>query len=1138
VSDTKSLALSLFSLRTLAAAVGVCALVGGAAELASTTSCAAASPNNPLRTFENARNVDVVCMQTLIQEDGGGIPAVPLPQAACTPVPSGVSGTLLPNHLFALVTQVKRGEVAVVDLTGGFVVDEDLGTPGINFLPVGQIPTGIAAAPDGKMSYVATAEVNKPAIYALPSTEILGNSQQLEAGRSPTPPLLTTWPVCALPQTPGSITIIPRPPPEPPIDGGGTMSAGDAGSSDAGSVDAGSNDAAKEDAGKADAALDAKSDGSGLGSGSGSSGSGSGTSDAGAPASLDYVLAVVFPGQPGPPGQPGAPARIATYDPTPLLRGAGIVTDAGPTNPRGALTPCVLLGESLLSNGVSDASIGPPWPDGVKWLEAGVDAEVPSSASCTNTGQDAGLQPPGLPSPGAQPTAAARAGQYLYVSDGALPLIHVFDVSVASAPREIAPLRATSLAQPSRAVTISALAISPTTRDYRRFLYAVDATDSPASIIVYDITDPIHSPHVPLRRPHSNLVPLQPEDRIAFSAGVSALAFVQHDWPLAVTGGGTLIAGAASTGLLCNPNPNVDLFSLDASADAQTFSDPGANYRASSIAFADEPLGPSRLRGIFAFATLSNGEVMTIDVDDWDAPCRRPQLMEVQDGSPGGYTNAITPPEPRNTDGGPYEAPFTGITNGVSWVSDEVFFPVSEPHRPRSMYPLSDNATLGLHFPYLVSAPELFSAGPDGGLGASVNGAIAAGNPALLPTATTFPDPANLIDGGVGVRIAYEDPLAHVDQSWTIDYEGALPSFTAANIEGYVTTVGGPGASSQTPPYWTLFIGVPGGTMCSKGVEDWTIGQQRAAAFVAESAKNNLPPPLDIQDWVGDYLQVTDQLLPPSDPYWTSDPTPTDPNDCWVDFNGRGTGALTDPTDRYNTCSDIFTVNGNQTISLDFPIVQAFDEGLVITRFVYPDTGVKATTNRTIAAPDPTNAPALKQLACCYHNQMIFTVRAGGEWVTTGSASGFLHHMTTDPVTHRCVTSCDPEKALLNGRDIGVAPTTLDKKPFTPDRDSALAMRNPIFAFFMQHPFLDTLDGGNEFVISRPARDFVWQFSLKGELTPLSIDLAATNSSVDPQSMLFIPSLGQLAIVDGSQSGQGLILIDLNAVAVTGNTYY
>ena len=106
-------------------------------------------------------------------------------------------------------------------------------------------------------------------------------------------------------------------------------------------------------------------------------------------------------------------------------------------------------------------------------------------------------------------------------------------------------------------------------------------------------------------------------------------------------------------------------------------------------------------------------------------------------------------------------------------------------------------------------------------------------------------------------------------------------------------------------------------------------------------------------------------------------------------------------------------------------------------------------------------------------------------------------------------------------------------------------MRNPMFAFFIQHPLgpdpnvaPQLLDGGGTQVVQRPPRDSVWQFGLKGELAPLSVNLAATNTSVSPQSMLFIPSLGQLAIVDGSQSGQGLILIDLNTVSVTGNTYY
>jgi hypothetical protein len=528
--------------------------------------------------------------------------------------------------------------------------------------------------------------------------------------------------------------------------------------------------------------------------------------------------------------------------------------------------------------------------------------------------------------------------------------------------------------------------------------------------------------------------------------------------------------------------------------------------------------------------------------------------MEPQDAGndvrTSGYTNAITPPEPAaaTPDAAldPYEAPFTGVTNGTTWVSDEVFFPVSAPHRPRSNYLLSNNTSLGVHFPYIVSAPQLFSAGPDGGLGASVTGSVAEGNPVLLPTATTFPDPSALPDGGLGVRLAFEDPLAHIDQGWTIDYEGPLASF--GNVAGDLVPFGGEGLNSQRPAYYTLFVSTPGGALCSRGVEDWTIGQGRAAAYLAEAKARNLQAPEQLASWLGDYIQVTDQLLPSTDPYWASDPEANQPNDCWAGFNGSDNPPLTNPTDRYNTCSNIFAIDGNESISLDFPIVQAFDDGLVITRFNYPAAaGVAASTsNRLITPPDPTNVTALKQLACCFHGQMAFNVRTGGEWVTSGGASGYLHHMTVDPATGRCVTSCDPEKALLNSRALGIAPVTQQDggASFAPDRDSPLAMRNPTFSFFIQHalaadPNLPPATAATSpFVVARPARDFVWQFALKGQLAPLSINLASTNSSVSPQSMLFIPSLGQLAVIDGSQQGQGLILIDLNAVAVTGNTYY
>jgi hypothetical protein len=1118
------------SIRVFAAVATVLLVAGGVAELASTTSCAATVTNNPLRSFQNARDVDVVCMQTLSTEDGGGVPVQPLPQSACTPVPVGIAGAILPNHLFALVTQTTRGEVAVVDLTAGYVVDEDLGTPGTNLLPVGQSPTGIASAPDGKISYVAAAEVNKPAIYALPSKMILGNSQQLEAGLSPNPPLLTSWPVCALPETPGPITIVPNPPPEP---------GGDAGAGDADAGDAGTGDAGTDDAGGA------------------------------AANSAGYVLAVVFPG-----GENGELARVVTYDPLPLMRGGGVVPkDGGTVDPPGALKPCTKLGEVLVSGATPDAgaAVGPNWTDGVKWLDGGVDAPVPLSASCSTSPAPSGVLPPPPQSPAPLPTFSARAGQYLYVGDGALPVIHVFDLTSPSEPREIAPLRAVSAAEPRRQVVVGAIAVSPTTRDYKRFLYAVDASDSPASIMVFDITDPVASPHVPLRRPHSSLTPLSPADRIQFASGVSTLAFVQHDWPLAQTPSGAITAGAAQTGLLCNPNANVDraldggLLAQDAGADAQQFTDPGANYRNSSIPFTDEQLGPARLRGIFAFATLSNGSVFTIDVDDWDAPCRRPAIMGPTDAGndavTSGYTSAIAPPEPNsgNHDVGaldPYEAPYTGLTNGISWVSEEVFFPVSAPHRVRSQYPLRNDPTQGIHYPYIVGVPQLYGPGPDGGAGASLNGSVAAGNPIMLPTATTLPDQTVIADGGSSIRLAWEDPTAEVDQTWTVDYEGILPG--TQGIIGYLSKTS---PLNPNPTYTALVVSVNGGNLCSAGIEDWTVGKQRAAAFLKANEAAGLPdPPQGIDNWVGDYVQVADNLLPPTDPYWSSDPDANQTNDCWDGFNDdathTGTPPLTDPTDRYNTCYAIFGPAGDESlIARDFPITQAFDDGLVVTRYYYP-TSTKAapiaasTQNRKVAPADPTNKPAMKQLACCFHNETTFNVRTGGEWLTTGATSGYLHHIIVDPTTGRCVTSCDPERALLNSRDIGIASATGPGDKATPaaypGRDSPLAMRNPTFAYFIEHPFVpdpsvfptQAGDAGAPLVAARPPRDLVWQFTLQGQLAPLSINLAATNSSVSPQSMLFIPSLGQLAIVDGSQSGQGLILIDLNTVSVTGNTYY
>ena len=738
----------------------------------------------PSARFEAAKYIDVVCMRTLSGEDAGGIPAVPLSQANCTPVPAGVVGAILPNHLFALVTQTLRGEVAVVDLTAGVIIDEDLGSPGVNFLPVGQQPSGIASAPDGKMTYVASADINMPAIYALPSTMILGDSQQLEGGvgRTATPATLTSWPVCALPQTPATITIIPRAPLVPILDADGRRRA---------RTLAAPTLAATAGLGRWRRRRRRPRRGT--------------CSPSARP---ERELAGLAARHRRPRAAPARRRRAA--DPPPVtLRWFCRARSYRATSSARFLSRgrCAMRARARPGRMGSRTSLRrrtplcrpPPPVQGI--VDAGVDATA--------------TPVPPLPNPAPIAASAARAGQFLYVTDAALPIIHVFDLFAPKAPRELAPLRATSLAQPRRQVVLGALAVSPPTRNYQRFLYAVDMSDNPSSIIVYDVTDPLLSPHVPLRRPHSALNPLEPEDRINFNGPVVAVAFVQHDWPLALTPTGANTSGAAGTGLLCNPNPNVD---GDAAADASA--------RRAALHRPRREL-PQQLRRVRRRAPRADAPSRHLRLRDAleraghdhrrrrlgrPVPSARVHGAGAGDDARSDHRQSRAPNAA--ADGGaldPYEAPDTGVTNGVSWVSDEVFFPVSSPHRARSEFPLRNDPTLGIHYPYLVIAPQLYAARarrrPRRRHQRERHGREP-GPPADRDDAGR--SIRALPDGGVGIRIGWEDPTAHVDQNWSVDYEGSSrPSRASPGRHGggRLPGAGAPDASGPERP--AVRVGVP-----------------------------------------------------------------------------------------------------------------------------------------------------------------------------------------------------------------------------------------------------------------------------------------------------------------------------------------
>lgn len=1018
-----------------------------AAASASLFACSQTPTSVPVRTFERAQRMDVACMQLYETAPNGLLVArEPLgrPQGECTPVSANSSGADFQRQLFALVTQSTRGELAVVDLSAGVLIDQNRAIPGINFIPVGALPTDVATSPDGKMAFVGSAEVNKPAIYGIPTRRILGDTAGFPHDSEPA--TIASWPVCALPQNPGAVTIVPR---------------------------------------KATA----------------------GAADAGAADIPDYEVVVVLP------GDRRSSAKIVTLDPRPFMRGGLPRTVAGqpdyardpsvtigPVLEPGSLAECpILSAKELAGASVLPTSFvpGAKWDDGVKYVDGGVDDTCLHPASAARCGSpfccDQGIPDGGVnrdASADAAATNVADAGtcqpvsgvedagtvpldlgpleaprlssvvhdeQMLYVADEALPLIHVLDLSVSGSPRELPPLLATSLGDPTRVVQVKELAISPATRDYKRFLYAVDRIDG--SIMVFDVSDPTTMQRTPQRRPHAELNPFQPPDRISFSAPVVAVAFARHDQPLANING-VAVTNAAS-GLLCNPNPNID---------GNPLADLGFFYRASSTD-PGQDIGPTRLRGIFAFATLSNGQVIAIDVDDWDSPCRRPSDMSVA-------TSDIAPPQPApssTTDADPYHVPLAGLS-----VTNEGFFPMASPHSLRSAVLVRDDATTGNRLPRLQTQPSIRT------------------NDLLLSTS----DPNTPL---LSVpNFAREVPQAHIDQDWTVSWEGAIPGFD-----------GLPASISTDDAYSSLILSQPNARFCAKGVEDWAQGNERAEKVRSAYVQSKFAPPSDL-GLITDYVQLTEDILPDGDDYWNVS------QDCWDPQ--LSTAAL-----RQNVCQKTFGAASDQSTVRDFPILEAYDDKLVLGRYFTRTTtgpGNVSSSRREVVYKDPSNASDLKLMRCCFHNQVRFRVRTGQLWSVVGAAVGggagvgFLSHMTTD-AQGRCVSSCDTRESLLNAR-APMAPFSIGAV----GRNSPLAMRNPMFDFFIA--------AGQSG--ASPVRDTQYTFSTRGQFSTLGVSIGGSSISVNPQSMRYIESLGQLGVVDGAS--QGLVLIDLRSVTVARAPYF
>ncbi|MFO0757834.1 MAG: hypothetical protein U0359_15165 [Byssovorax sp.] len=200
-----------------------CGATAAAGALLPAGGCSTATVTVPTRALERSGRSAFVCLG---DPKGTVRPQLPLEQctgALVTEIDQyvdtdGGAAAVVP-HLYALVTQTTRGEVAVIDTTAtqNSVLDEDPSIPGASFLPIGAQPIDIVSTPGGTATFVGVAEVGREGLFALPSAKIRPASSEGTGGAGGgapidrPPPEISSWPACRLPVAPGQMLLLSDP---------------------------------------------------------------------------------------------------------------------------------------------------------------------------------------------------------------------------------------------------------------------------------------------------------------------------------------------------------------------------------------------------------------------------------------------------------------------------------------------------------------------------------------------------------------------------------------------------------------------------------------------------------------------------------------------------------------------------------------------------------------------------------------------------------------------------------------------------------------------------------------------------------------------------------------------------------------
>ena len=797
----------------------------------------------------------------------------------------------------------------------------------------------------------------------------------------------------------------------------------------------------------------------------------------------------------------------------------------------GTFEPCVIERWLPLSATVPSAPQAQAIPD---------DLSAPSSCNTTPR-YSFGPPPSGFTS---QPAGIAYQDGQLFVADLGVPLVHILDVQDPCNPHELPPLLPSSFDEPTRTVYTSNVAVSDLTKSNGRFVYAVD--DGDGSLMAFDVS-PSSSQRTPIVRPGTPYMPYDPPDRIRTNlqnARIKDLLFVSHDVPILEPGTPT-----ATTAQLCDPLPNT------------TSSD--SLYRTSS----DYTRGasPSKLRGTFAIAALSNGQVGVVDVEDWDAPCRRPIS-----GNMATSTAAIPPTDWR---GCVNDATCSYVdSTSIRTVSDEASCKVVEPHHARSGRFFANNSTVGTSAPSLQTFPTLTSISGNISTGSSTRKSA---NPRFLAVPFSDSDngtPCEYSEVFVGTSqyylpIPYSDlpkltnscprttptnaTLLNIDPARATNNSLLLPQFeprTYLPSENFSVTFEGKLFDDRQTGLLSandLSLSDPDASFCDQGVQDLDSSTILGGNFVSSDPQLAQAQSAAFGPVHADFVQITSDFSD-NDPYWS---TPV------------GSACAKDPATGIagiNGCRTYFGTTNNFTTNREWQIVEAYQDHLIFQ----PNQQLQQ-----LQTTEPNAvADAIANLHCCFPGTVLYTVRAANQWVLRGQQP--MTNVVVGPSpSQRCIIddNCNPRKKFLKNRIIeisssnticppppstadctcskgpcGIGPATdssavcvvPDQQPIDPNSSITTDLIGQGCIFNSLKARFAIYSGTNPSI-----RDmsFVWQ--VVGGFVPYELNLSnhLTGSAVMPQSMTPAPNMNALFVVE-SVSG-GVFEIVLDPFSINGDPY-